>query len=117
MHFQIWHDKAGDAPPVPASTGALFPQLPIAPNQTPDGLDPAEPIDTNQVMPRPCEFISASLPLCSVVRPTSTEHAGAVAAAKGVAASGLFEGQSQAFIDLVLSLAEEADAARGERDE
>lgn len=113
MHFQIWHDKAGNAPPVPAATGALFPQLPIAPDQTPNGIDPAEPIDTNQVMPRPCTFISTSLPLCSVVRPSSTEHAGAVAAAKAIAASGLFEGQSAAFVDLLVSLAEEADAARG----
>ncbi len=117
MHFQIWHDKAGDAPPVPAATGALFPQLPTAPPQTPNGIDPAEPIDTNQVMPRPCKFISTSLPLCSVVRPSSTEHAGAVAAATSVASSGLFEGQSQAFFDLVLSLAREADEARGQRDE
>src|SRR5215472_16030517 len=69
MHFQIWHDKAGNAPPV---TNPFFPQLPIAPPQTPNGMDPAQPIDTNQVMPRPCKFISTSLPLCSVVRPTST---------------------------------------------
>jgi hypothetical protein len=110
MHFQIWQDKAGNAPPVPA----LFPQLPIAPDQTPNGIDPADPMDTNQVMPRPCKFISTSLPLCSVIRPTSTQHAGAVAAANAVAASGLFEGQSSAFLDLVLSLAEAADAARGD---
>jgi hypothetical protein len=115
MHFQIWQDKAGNSPPVPAATGALFPQLPIAPPQTPNGIDPADPIDTNQVMPRPCKFISTSLPLCSVVRPTSTQHAGAVTAAKSVAASGLFQGQSQAFIDLVLSLATAADEAQ--RDE
>lgn len=111
MHFQIWHDKAGNAPPVPASTGALFPQLPLAPDQTPNGMDAADPIDTNQVMPRPCKFISTNLPLCSVVRPTSTQHAGAVAAANAIAGSGLFERQSQAFLDLVLSLAEAADAA------
>src|SRR5579859_3768745 len=117
MHFQIWHDKAGNAPPVPAATGALFPQLPIAPDQTPNGIDPASPQDTNQVMPFPCKFISTSLPLCSVVRPTSTQHAGAVAAAKAIAASGLFEGQSAAFFDAVLSLAAAADEARGERDE
>ena len=117
MHFQIWHDKAGNAPPVPASTGALFPQLPIAPDQTPNGIDPADPIDTNQVMPRPCTFISTSLPLCSVVRPTSTQHAGALVAAKAVAASGLFQGQSQAFFDTVLALAEAADDAGGQRDE
>jgi hypothetical protein len=111
MHFQIWHDKAGNAPPVPANTGALFPQLPIAPTQQPNGVDPADPIDTNQVMPRPCKFISTSLPLCSVVRPTSTQHSGAVTAATAVVGSGLFEGQSQAFFDFVVSLAQEADAA------
>ena len=117
MHFQIWHDKAGNAPPVPAATGALFPQLPIAPTQTPNGIDPASPIDTNQVMPLPCKFINESLPLCSVVRPTSTQHAGAVAAAMAIAGSGLFEGQSHAFLDTVLSLAQEADAANGRGDE
>jgi ferritin-like protein len=116
MHFQIWQDKAGNAPPVPAATGALFPQLPIAPDQTPNGVDPASPMDTNQVMPLPCKFISPRLPLCSVVRPTSTQHAGALAAAKAVAASGLFQGQSAAFFDAVLSLAAAADEARGERD-
>jgi Ferritin-like domain len=117
MHFQIWHDKAGNAPPVPAATGALFPQLPIAPDQTPNGIDPATPMDTNQVMPLPCKFISTDLPRCSVVRPSSTQHAGAMAAAKAVAASGLFERQRAAFFDAVLSLAAAADEARGERDE
>jgi hypothetical protein len=120
MHFQIWQDKAGNAPPVPASgpsAGSVFPQLPIAPDQTPNGIDPASPMDTNQVMPLPCTFISTSLPKCSVVRPTSTKHAGAVAAATAVAASGLFEGQSQAFLDSVLSLAQQADAASNENDQ
>jgi hypothetical protein len=116
MHFEIWQDKAGNAPPVPAigpQTGALFPQLPIAPDQTPNGVDPADPIDTNQVMPRPCKFISEHLPLCSVIRPTSTQNAGAVAAFKGFTAMGLFQGQSERFFDLVFSLAAEADEARG----
>ncbi len=117
MHFEIWQDKAGNAPPVPLATGALFPQLPIAPDQTPNGIDPAAPIDTNQVMPRPCKFISTSLPLCSVIRPTSTQHAGAVAAFKGFTAMGLFQGQSQAFFDLVFSLANAADQAQAENDQ
>jgi hypothetical protein len=43
-----------------------------------------------------------------------TEHAGAVTAATAVAGSGLFEGQSQAFFDLILSLAAAADAAQRE---
>lgn len=120
MHFQIWHDKAGNAPPVPASgptMGSEFPQLPVAPPQTPDGVDAAMAIDTNQVMPFPCTFISTSLPKCSVVRPTSTQHAGAVAAATAIAGSGLFEGQSTAFIDLLVSLAQAADAASNENEQ
>lgn len=117
LHFQVWHDKAGNAPPVPASGPAMgleFPQLPVAPDQTPNGVDAASPIDTNQIMPFPCTFISTSLPKCAVVRPTSTQHAGAVAAATAIAGSGLFDGQSQAFIDFVVSLAQEADAASNE---
>jgi Ferritin-like domain len=117
QHFEVWQDKAGNAPPVPAtgpSTGSLFPQLPIAPAPTPNGVDPADPIDTNQIMPRPCTFISKNLPLCSVIRPTSTAQAGAVAAFKGFTAMGLFQGQNDAFFDFVFELAEEADeASRG----
>jgi len=114
QHFEIWQDKAGNAPPVPLATGARFPQLPIGPAQTPDGHDDADPMDTNQVMARPCKFINASLPLCAVIRPTTTAHAGAMAAATGLANSGLFQGQSKAFFDFVLELAEEADEARRE---
>src|SRR5882762_1099512 len=43
MHFQIWQDKAGNAPPVPLATGALFPALPHAPDATPSGIDPSDP--------------------------------------------------------------------------
>jgi hypothetical protein len=114
IHFEVWQDKAGNAPPVPANgpgAGSRFPQLPIAPDQTPNGVDPADPIDTNQIMPRPCTFISKNLPPCSVIRPTSTAHAGAVAAFSGFTAMGLFQGQSEAFFDLVFELAEEADEA------
>ncbi len=114
QHFEVWQDKAGNAPPVPMATGALFPQLPIAPNQTPNGKDPADPMDTNQIMARPCTFISKDLPLCSVIRPTLTANAGAMAAAKGLADSGLFQGQSNAFFTALTELAEEADEAEFE---
>jgi hypothetical protein len=112
QHFEVWQDKAGNAPPVPASTGALFPQLPIAPDQLPNGIDPADPIDTNQIMARPCKFISTNLPLCSVIRPTLTANAGAVAAATGLSNSGLFSGQSAQFFNTLFGLAAAADAAR-----
>ena len=115
IHFEVWQDKAGNAPPVPATgptTGSLFPELPHSPEQEANGVDPADPIDTNQIMPRPCTFISKDLPPCSVIRPTSTTQAGAVAAFKGFTAMGLFQGQSESFFDFVFELAEEADEAR-----
>ena len=111
QHFEIWQDKAGNAPPVPLATGALFPQLPIAPDQTPTGQDIADPNDTNQVMARPCKFISANLPLCAVIRPTSTAKGGAMAAATGLTQSGLFGGQSNAFFKALFGLAAAADVA------
>jgi len=112
QHFEIWQDKAGNAPPVPAATGALFPQLPLAPDATPDGIDHSDPMDTNQVMARPCKFISTNLPLCAVIRPTSTAKGGAMAAATGLTQSGLFSGQSPGFFKALFGLAAAADAAR-----
>ena len=116
MHFQTWQDKAGNAPELRDNHGnEVFPQLPIAPDATPDGIDHSNPQDTNQIMPAPCKFISTNLPLCSVIRPVSTAQAGAMAAVAGLTASGLFKGQNQAFFNLLAELAEEADKAR--RDE
>ncbi len=117
QHFEVWQDKAGNAPPVMDNNGnVLFPQLPMAPDQTPNGIDPADPMDTNQIMPRPCKFINADLPHCAVVRPTSIEQAGAVATFTGFAQSGLFAGQSDEFFEFIFALAKEADAARREFD-
>jgi hypothetical protein len=111
QHFEVWQDKAGNAPPVPQDTGALFPALPHAPDPTPNGVDASDPIDTNQIMARPCKFINASLPLCAVIRPTSTAHAGAIAAVTGLTNSGLFQGQSREFFRFLTDLARQADAA------
>lgn len=112
QHFEVWQDKAGNAPPVPLDTAALFPVLPHAPDQTPNGQDPADPSDTNQIMARPCEFISPQLPLCSVIRPTDTANGGAVAAATGWTQSGLFNGQRNEFFAVLFELAEQADEAK-----
>ncbi len=117
QHFEVWQDKAGNAPPVADNSGSvLFPQLPAAPGQTPNGQDPAGPMDTNQIMPRPCEFISPHLPPCAVIRPVSTAKAGAVATFAAFTESGLFAGQSQGFFDLIFALAAQADQARREFD-
>jgi hypothetical protein len=99
-HFEIWNDKAGDAPPVDSGDGLVFPDL----NQNPDTT-------TNLVMPRPCKFISDDLPLCSIIRPTSIPLAGAMAAAQFLTNTGLFVGQSDAFFRNLFGLAARADAA------
>ena len=113
MHFQTWQDKAGNAPELMDNHGnEVFPQLPIAPDATPDGIDHSDPTDTNQIMPAPCKFISTHLPLCSVIRPVLTKNAGAGAAVAGLTASGLFNGQSNAFFKFLSELAEEADKAQ-----
>ena len=113
MHFQTWQDKAGNAPTLTDGGGnVIFPDLPHAPDATPDGIDHSAPNDTNQIMPAPCKFISSSLPLCSVIRPTAEKQAGAGAALAGLTAMGLFKGQSDAFLRFMAELAEEADEAR-----
>jgi len=66
------------------------------------------------IFPVPCEFISADLPHCSVIRPTSDQFAGAVATIASFTKDNLFLGQSPEFIQTVSQLAEEADAARRE---
>ena len=115
MHFQTWQDKAGNAPELVDNQGnEVFPQLPIAPDATPDGVDHSDPQDTNQIMPAPCKFISPQLPLCSAIRPVATAQAGAQAAIAGLTASGLFNGQNRAFFNRLAELAEEADEARRE---
>jgi hypothetical protein len=99
-HFEIWHDQVGNAPPVDSGDGLVFPDL----NANPDTA-------TDLVMPKPCKFISTDLPLCSIIRPTSIPFAGAVAAARFLTDTGLFQGQSQAFFRTLFRLARQADRA------
>ena len=113
MHFQTWQDKAGNAPPLTDSKDPtlVFPKL----NAPPFG---GEDFQTNLIMPEPTVFLSRSLPVCSIVRPTGTRGA-AMGAAKFLTDMGLFRGQSPAFFAALRDLAEDADDARrecGERD-
>ena len=102
-HFAVWHDKAGNAPAVTVP-GLVFPDL--------GSFDGDESRQKNLIFPEPCKFISAGLPACSVIRPGTTANSGAVAAATGLANSGLFTGQSPAFFAAVRALAIAADNAR-----
>jgi hypothetical protein len=109
MHFQVWHDKAGNATPL-TDQGITF--VDLTKNQP-------ETLQANLIMPEPCDFISTSLPQCAIIRPTSPGQLDATGAIKGFIADGLFIGQqrSQEFQDLILDMAAEADAARREFDE
>src|SRR5580704_10235744 len=114
MHFQTWHEKAGNAPPLIDPTNDLtFPNLNngVDPNTGASGAAVREMFQTNLIMPEPCPFISASLPACSVVRPTKTTGA-ATGALNFLTAMGLFIGQSNAFFTYMTGLAQAADAAQ-----
>jgi len=108
-HFGLWHDKGGNAVSQPLAgvvdpvTGLTFPDL----------NNPAtELTQTNKILPEPCNFISKSLPRCSVIRPTSTQNGGAVATVKAFTDDGLFIGQSAAFLQLSMQLAITADSVQ-----
>jgi hypothetical protein len=114
-HFQTWHDKAGNAvadplaPLTDPKTGLKFRNLNVDPG--------GELFQTNLIMPEPCDFVRddeahPGLPECSIIRPTLTKNAGAVAAATFLTNMGLFTGQSKAFGDALFGLAKAADKAR-----
>src|SRR3954451_4546533 len=101
MHFQTWQDKAGNAPALTDPTnGLVFPDL----NKRGEDLKP------NRIMPEPTVFLDRKFAICSILRPTETVGA-AVGAVNGLAASGLFTGQSQEFFTAATALAKAADAA------
>ena len=105
MHFQTWSDVAGNAPPLSAVdpvTGVrvTFPDLEVE----------NELFDKALIMPEPCPFLSRSLPIVSIIRPTKTQGA-AMAALRFLTHMGLFIGQSQEFFAYMTQLAQQADAA------
>jgi hypothetical protein len=112
-HFGLWHDKVGNAVAQPLAgvtdpeTGLTFPDF----NASPFG---GEQFQTNLILPEPASFIRKNLPPVSVIRPSSTENAGAVATIKSFTADLLFEGQSPEFFETVMALARAADNAERE---
>jgi hypothetical protein len=105
MHFQIWHDLLGDAPPLTDPTnGLVFPDL----NAAPFG---GEEFETDLIMPEPTIFLNRKFPIVSIVRPTETTGA-AMGAVRALTADGLFIGQSPEFFAALNKLAKDADAAR-----
>src|SRR6266568_2942152 len=108
MHFQTWQDKAGNATPLtdfdPINNSTVtFEDLTTGQPET---------LQSNLIMPEPCEFISPHLPACSIIRPTGRGQLDATGAINSFVADGLFMGQIPAFFTLINSLASAADAAR-----
>jgi hypothetical protein len=106
MHFQTWHDKAGNAPALTDPTNGLeFPDL----NEPPLG---GEEFQTNLIMPEPTVFLKRTLPAVSIVRPTNTQGAAAVDFVEFFVKEGLFRGQPPAFFATLNQLATQAEEAR-----
>jgi len=115
MHFQTWHDKAGNATPL--TDGSLtFPDLNkgIDPNTGATGA--ADSFQTNLIMPEPTIFLDPKLGPVAIIRPTSTAQGGAVASVVSFAQDGLFldpaTGKNTGIVSVLMRLAEEADEAR-----
>ena len=112
MHFQTWQDKAGNAnagnPPLTVSdpinnSMVTFIDLTASTDET---------LEANLIMPEPCPFLSRNFSICSIIRPTETTGA-AMGAVKAFTLDGLFIGQTQEFMQLLMDLAAAADAATG----
>ncbi|HEX8881870.1 MAG TPA: ferritin-like domain-containing protein [Candidatus Acidoferrum sp.] len=124
MHFQTWHDKAGNAPNI--TDGNLsFPPLNV--NKDPntglptvkegETLTPAPDLfQTNLIMPEPTVFLDPNLGPVSILRPTSTAQGGAVASVVSFVEDGLFldptTNKNTEIVDRLMRLAEEADEVR-----
>ena len=117
MHFQTWHDKAGNAANI--TDGDLtFPNLNLGvdPNNGSTGTNVADEFQTNLIMPEPTVFLNPKLGPVAIIRPTSTQQGGAVASVVSFVDDGLFldpaTNKNTGIVDVLMRLAEEADEAR-----
>jgi hypothetical protein len=125
-HFSLWHDKMGNAIAQPVApltdpfTGLTFPDFNNPANQhnaqlsTTDQKAGSQMFQTNLILPEPCEFLNPGLPPVSIIRPTLSPNGGPMATVKAFIADRLFFGQNPAFIQQLMELASEAEAAHRE---
>jgi len=111
-HFLEWVDFAGNgvqamiAPFTDSISGLSFPDFF---NNPP--LQPSSLVQPSLIFPVPCEFINPNLPHVAIIRPLTDRFGGAVATIASFTADGLFNGQSRKFLNILQTMAFEADAA------
>jgi hypothetical protein len=125
-HFSLWHDKMGNAfaqplaPLTDPGTGLTFLDFNNPANQHNNQLSAVDQqagsqmFQTNLIQPEPCEFLSPDLPPCSIIRPTLSPNGGPMATVQAFIGDRLFFGQNPMFIEQLMELATEAEAARRE---
>jgi len=128
-HFSLWHDKMGNAIAQPVAplfdpvTGLNFPDFNSPANQHNSQLSAGDQaagsqmFQTNLILPEPCQFLSASLPPVSIIRPTLTKNGGALATIQAFAADGLFLHQNPMFLEQLMDLASDADAVNRDNED
>jgi hypothetical protein len=109
-HFLEWVDFSGNGVQSPVAPFTDPISKLTFPNFFGPPLNPS--IQPSLIFPVPCEFIDASLPRVSVIRPLTDKFAGAVATIASFTADGLFIGQSEEFLDTLMDMATAADAAQ-----
>jgi hypothetical protein len=109
-HFLEWVDFSGNGVQAPVAPFTDPISKLTFPNFFGPPLNPS--IQPSLIFPVPCEFINASLPRVSVIRPLIDKFAGAVATIASFTADGLFIGQSEEFLDTLMDMATAADAAQ-----
>ena len=109
MHFQTWHDKAGNCPPLKGVKDPVSGDTVDFPDISTFAGD--EDLQANLIMPEPTAFLSRKFPPVSIIRPTATRGA-AAATFQSFIEDGLFIGQSPAFFRYMNDLVEDADEAR-----
>ena len=121
MHFQTWQDKAGNATPLtnvdPLNNSTVtFTDLKGAQGETdPESLN-GDTLQANLIMPEPTHFLNPKFGPVAIIRPTSIQNGGAVAAVVGFAQDGLFldpkTNKNTGIVPVLMRLAKEADEAR-----
>jgi hypothetical protein len=110
MHFQIWQEKAVGANAGNSTPFTVTDSVNSSTVTFTDLTVPNEHLQANLIMPEPCPFLSPNFPICSIIRPTATAGF-ATGVVKALAATNLFLGQTQEFMDLLMDLATDADQA------